>query len=130
MGRILTISAVLGSLLALPTLCVGGVIAHACSCAAEATCHCSVDCEHECGREHQGGCGHEGGCPDDPCSMRVVRPERHDDGSVTVSRFAITATLIEADVKQSKAETVFPGLLKLPCTRKLPFPRSDLPLLI
>lgn len=85
-------------------------------------------CETDC--NHGSGCGHEGGCPGDPCSIRVVRPERQGGDVVAVSQPAAAIAIIPAAVKQSWVESVCSGTLELPCGRKLPFPPSDLPLLI
>ncbi len=124
MGRILTISVLLGSLLAVPALCMGGVLTHACECASESPCPCEAGCEHD------SGCGHEGECPDDPCSIRVIRPERRADNVVTVSQPAISTPIILSAVTLPSAQGVRASAREWPNGKKLPFPSSDLPLLI
>ena len=124
MGRLLTISVLLGSLLAVPALCMGGVITHACECESDFPCTCETDCDHET------GCGHEGGCPEDPCSIRVIRPERQDDLVVTVSQLAVSTAILCTPLEQPSIQTVRADTSELPGTKKLPFPPSDLPLLI
>ena len=124
MVRILTISVAVASLLAGPVLCVGGVISHACHCDSETACACQSDCEQET------DCGHEGGCPDDPCSIRIARPERQDDDSAAVAQPAAWTTIIPATVKQPWVASPWAGTLDWPGVLKLPFPPSDRPLLI
>lgn len=124
MGRILTITVVLGSLLAVPALCVGGVITHACECDSAPPCTCETDCDHE------AGCGHEGGCPDDPCSIRVIRPERQDKIAITDYQPAVSTAILPTLLKQPSIKMVRADARELPGSRKLPFPPSDLPLLI
>lgn len=124
MVRVLTISVGVASFLVVPPLCMGGVITHACESVSESA------CTHETGHEHESGCGHEGGCPDDPCSVRFVRPEHYGDDVAAVAQPAISTTIILTTVNQPPAQMVLAGTHELPGGKKLPFPPSDLPLLI
>lgn len=124
MSRMLTISVVLGSFLAVPALCMGGVITHACECDSEFPCMCGTGCEHE------SECGHEGGCPDDPCGIRTVRSERQRDDFATVSQSAVPTTIILMAVTRPLLQVLCSGMLEWLGGSKLPFPSSDLPLLI
>lgn len=124
MVKILTISVAVASFLAVPALCVGGVITHACECDSGCPCTGEADCGHE------AGCGHEGGCPDDPCSIGVLRPERHGNDIVTPSHPAASTAIIPAAERQSWAKSVCARVFELPCAGTLPFPPSDHPLLI
>lgn len=130
MGRILTISALLVSLLAIPAMCMGGVITHECECTSESVCACEGGCESEPGCEHESDCGHEGGCPDDPCSIRVVRPERRCDCVVTVAQPTISPPIVFVSVVQPSVLVVGVGLYEWSGDKKPPFPPSDLPFLI
>ena len=124
MVRILTISVALASFQVVPALCLGGVIRHACDCAAETACDCKADCNHE------SGCGHEGGCADDPCSIQVVRTGRQSDDVVTVSPPVVSTTIIHIAVTQPSIQTEGAGTRGWPGGKNLPLPSSDLPLLI
>ena len=118
------ISVAVASFLVVPALCIGGVITHACECASEFACACNTGCEHE------SGCGHESGCADDPCGIRVVRPVRRGDDVVTVSTPAIFTTIISTNLNTRSAQMVDAGTYESPGDKRLPFPSSDLPLLI
>ena len=124
MIKILAIFVAVASFLVVPALCMGGVIKHACECASETARACETEGEHE------SGCGHEGGCLDDPCSVRVVRPERQSDDVVTVSQPEVSTTIILTTVCQPSTRMVRAGTHEWTGGRKLPFPSSDLPLLI
>lgn len=124
MGRILTISVVFGSLLADPALCMGGAITHACECGSEPLCGCDTECDHE------DGCGHEGGCPDDPCSIRVIRPERQDEIVITDYQPAVSTAILAAPMMQPSVQTARADAREMRGSKQLPFPPSDLPLLI
>ena len=124
MSRILTISVALAAFIAVPSLCVGGVIMHACECAAVSDCACERNCEQET------ECGHESGCSDDPCSVPVVsRREARTDWSETAQ---LPPLILEpaAGYAPSLAPRVGALLLESPCRRNVAFPAGDLPLLI
>lgn len=124
MARILTISVAVASFLVVPALCVGGVIMHACDCVKGTCCPPERDCN---GRS---GCGHESGCSDDPCSVRVVRPERQNAVALTVFHPAVSTAIILVTVTQPSVQTERAGTQEWPDGKKLPFRPNDLPLLI
>ena len=124
MRRVLTIVAALSSLLIVPALCMGGLITHACDRAEETCCPPECDCN---GRAR---CGHESGCSDDPCSVRAIRPERQNDDADTVLQPAISTTIVLVAVTQPSVHTERAPAHEWPGGKNLPFPSSDLPLLI
>ena len=130
MGRLLTISLVLTSLPAVPVLCVAGVVTHACECFSEALQPCETDCNHETDHGHETRCGHESECPDDPCSIRAVRPHYRSDDVVGLSHAAPAAGFNPATVKHLLVESDFTSGSEFRGAKKLPYPPSDLPLLI
>ena len=123
-------------LLAVPVLCMGGVITHACECASESAdaresgCAHQTDDGHETHCDHQTGCGHEGGCPDDPCSIGVLRLERQGDDVVAASLPAVPTPIILPTVNQPLDRVRRAGEHESPSAKKLPFLASGLPLLI
>lgn len=123
MVNIPTVSMAIIPLLVVPALCMGGVVVHDCECAAEITCSCETNCEHKT------ECGHEDECPGESCTIRVVSPQRQHD-HIGAARPDTSMALISSVVKQSRGESVYARMLELPGTRELPFPPSDLPLLI
>lgn len=122
--RMFAVSVVAASFLGVPALCMGGVITHACDCASETACNCQADCDHD------SGCGHESGCSDDPCSIQVVRTDRQGPEVVTVSSHAIPATFVHSIDTQPSPQTVCACVRERFGGDTLPFPPSDLPLLI
>ncbi len=144
MGRILTISILLASFLAIPALCMGGVITHACKCTSDPVCMCSSDCDHGSSKDNHGNskgdhgdceheetnCGHEGECPDDPCSVSIIRAERRADSVITMSHPALAPAFILISVTQPSTHTVSYDVHHWSDGCNLPFPASDLPLLI
>ncbi len=120
MMRVITIVAVSSSLLIVPVLCLSGVVMHTCDCTTATVCNMGADCGHEY------GCGHESSCADDPCSFCVVRIERQGDDVVSVS----PSTIILSAVTQASIQTARAGVHEWIGGRYLPFPSSDLPLLI
>ncbi len=67
-------SLLVATLVGAPSLCMAGVVTHACDCATQRDCHHDDDCGHE-----DDGCHHEGDCPDDPCSVLAVPAKRLTD---------------------------------------------------
>ncbi|GJM24703.1 MAG: hypothetical protein DHS20C16_11180 [Phycisphaerae bacterium] len=134
MTKILAIFVAVASFLAVPAMCMGGMISHACECASEIACLCETDCEHEPDGGHDGGhdgdCRHEGGCADDPCSVRVVLTQRQGDDVVTVSQPIISNMIILTAVSQTSTRLVRAGTHEWAGGITLPLPPSDLPLLI
>ena len=130
MTKILAIFVAVASFLAVPAMCMGGMISHACECASEIACLCETDCEHEPDCGHDGDCRHEGGCADDPCSVRVVLTQRQCDDVVTVSPPIPSTMIILTAVSQTSTRLVRAGTHEWAGGIKLPLPPSDLPLLI
>ena len=123
MGHMVTIAAALISLLIVPTLCVSGVITHACDCAEETCCAAECDCNRE------SDCRHETECPDDPCSIRVVRTERQGDDVLGAPQPSTCVSTFDHETEQP-GRTVFAGLTESPGRNNRPYPSSDLPLLV
>lgn len=155
MVRVFTTSVFVVAVLAVPALCTGGVITHACECAWATVCNHATDRSHAGGNPdgsvhpnrphgaadtgdgctddgcgHATGCGHEGGCPDDPCSIHIVRPERQSI-QLSDAQPAFACSIMPTAVAPRPTRTTrsygrdWQGRKKL-----LPFPPSDLPLLI
>ena len=110
--RLATISILVWAFLAVPALCIGGVLLHACQCA------------------DVGDCAHEVACAEDPCGDLVVRPDSSDGvddaGPRVVEKLP---SFSEATLKQPIAATSHPSSLPFP-GQNLSLPPSDLPLLI
>ncbi len=123
-GRATSVFLASWALLALPALCAAGVIGHTCDCVSESACVCQTDDGHD------SGCGHESECPDDPCSIHVVRPERQNDNTAPVLLPVASITTILAVIHQPASLVLPAGIYEMPDGTKLPFPPSDLPLLV
>lgn len=114
MGReISSVLVVVLSVMVVPALCMGGVLLHPCDCC------------------HEDDCGHEDACASDPCSEWVVR---HDDFThgFTETQPA-PAGQANADPARISYDDAFRGERRIPVAPPrpmLPFPASDLPLLI
>lgn len=101
------------SFVALPALCVSGVLVHACDC------------------ESSTGCGHETECADDPCaSVAPLREETADDQLVSL--------LVDTPLEPLAVDAAGGGLMPV-CDipmdsffsrRDVPVFRSDVPFLI
>ena len=121
MVRAVSILLVVWSLTAVRSLCVAGVLQHACYHEPEADHH------------HEDPCSHEQSCAQDPCSMvAVARWERlvgDSDGEVIhpSQPVPVFVALVwpESQTLQSNADYWRLALLRL-----LPFPPSDVPLRI
>jgi len=122
--RMVAVFVVVASFVGVPALCMGGVITHACDCASETACNCHADCDHD------SGCGHESGCSDDPCTIQVVRTDRQSDKTGTVSSPAVSTTILFISDTQPSLQTTRTGARERFGGNALPFPPSDLPLLI
>ena len=97
----------------LPTLCAGGLIAHACDCARDAVCQ------------------HEAGCDVDPCSeLSAATVKRSDRSEValmhSVVEFRLPTSAYEGDPFGHALHALHPTGERL----HLPFAPSDVPLLI
>ncbi len=124
MGRRLVISAVLTAYLAVPVLCIGGVVLHVCECATEADCACDA---HD---HHESGCNHESGCSDDPCSRQVIRPERPNSDLVPMPQSAVGCVVaLDAEIRAVARMVRFHSADSGPA-KHLVRPPGALPLLI
>lgn len=103
------------TLLLLPALCTGGWLLHPCDCGS------TISCQHE------------SDCGSDPCEIGMTRAE---SGSENLSEAASSTTCTRAaadDLARTLASRLVEGrpnaspVVELCC---LPFPPSDLPLLI
>ena len=130
MSRILAISVALGPLLVLPALCMGGIIAHECACdtgpshPAEPLCRS----DHNCG--HHPGHGHERGCAEDPCNITAVRPVRGVGVVLDAPQPATWAQTGRGGDEPPVAVSTVAGANPRLGYKNLPFPLSDLPLLV
>ena len=95
----------------MPGLCAGGVLHHSCECSEP------TDCGHGCGER-------EDGCSDDPWSPITT------GRNLTVAP-EVVASSGPAPAHAPAAAPRFPGVfVLLRHVQKLPFPPSDVPLLI
>lgn len=124
MFRTLMISVGAAWLLAVPALCMGGVITHDCECAAETACDCADDCNHEL------GCGHEGGCSDDPCSIPVLRTYRQGDDAVAAPQLATGVSTSPNQGERLLVRALGADVSDSSRRSNRPYPPGDLPLLI
>lgn len=122
--RITAVVFTLWALLATPALCMGGVITHVCECAADPTCTCEPGCGEE------SGCQHESGCSDDPCNIIVARSERQGNDVVAVFQPATGSSTLLCVDEQKLARRFRADVYESSHRKNLPFPCSDLPLLI
>lgn len=112
MVRGVTIAAVFWAVLAMPALCLGGIVVHACGCGGAVQ------------------CGHESACWNNPCGQTVVRDESQElDVDIAVSLPAADWCFPPLDADLS-AEGAHESLSGFPSRRNLPNARSDIPLLI
>ena len=102
----------LWAVLAMPALCLGGILVHACDCGGAVQ------------------CGHESACWYDPCVQTMVRDESQElDVDIAVSLLAADWCFLPlgADLSAAEAHEFLSGF---PSRRNLPYARSDIPLLI
>lgn len=119
------------ALLALPLICTGGYLTHACECVVETEADCCTDA-CGCGEGADESCNHETECGQDPCGADVIT--RHDDASTAMSQALAQSVVLVATV-QAETLGLSPDATVSPPRRhaagkQLPFPESDLPLLI
>lgn len=115
MARLTVILMLAWTLLLLPALCTGGWLLHPCDCGSTI------------------GCEHEEDCPSDPCETGLARPDSrsqgYDEGSASTASSSIViehfAKTLEPDASGRRISTY-----RLAFQDGLPFPPSDLPLLI
>ena len=105
--RISCILVVVLSVLVVPALCMGGVLLHPCECC------------------HEDECGHEDACASDPCPEWVVR---NDDFTHDVTEDQPSAA--PAQILNDEACFIERRLSAAQTRPVLPFPASDIPLLI
>ena len=115
MAGVMAILLTAWSFLVTPSLCVAGALHHAC------------------GHEPTGGHQHEETCPQNPCGALVITagPGRARVNEGTASGPEPVAS-VPAEPAQLKvpAGRAMPGHLRPPRLKRLPFPASDIPLLI
>ncbi|MFQ5502968.1 MAG: hypothetical protein ACE5EQ_11825 [Phycisphaerae bacterium] len=113
MKRIGIILITVWALLLMPALCTAGVILHACACGAET------------------GCSHEDGCSDDPCGTLVANSR--------MQRTLVEFTLASMPCFVHCTSSDDPDCASYHCRMDeqpvllfphLPFPLSDIPLLV
>ena len=103
------------------SLCVAGVLHHPCYHEPESDYH------------HEAPCSHEQSCPQDPCSMvAVARWNRlvGDSDGETIRPGQAVPVFIALVWAESQALQPSADHLRLALLRPLPFPPSDVPLLI
>jgi len=105
----------------LPLLCGAGLVSHSC----EPDCGCT--------HVHDGepaGCGHEQDCPDDPCSGLSVGGERTVRSNESIFLIApyFACVGVSAELAELVTHVAIPR--KAQESPNLPFPPSDVPLLI
>jgi hypothetical protein len=114
MSRHITILTAFWALLIVPTFCLSGILLHNC----------------ECGQEEQ--CGHEEDCSTDPCKS-VITASRNGAGDFAdaVVQYPSVSDDITTMIEPS-ARRVLLGPCPLAIQKKpnLPFPSSDIPLLV
>lgn len=109
--RIAAIAAIVWSVLAVPAMCMGGILEHACL-------------PHE-----SDDCGHEDACVDDPCSTVLIRTEDGPGAGIAADLvWAIEAVEIEP-CGLARTNSCLDLFFRLR-SGGLPFPVSDVPLLI
>ncbi|UCC30248.1 MAG: hypothetical protein JSU86_18865 [Phycisphaerales bacterium] len=115
---------VAASVLFAPSLCVAGLVTHECDCAQR------HGCEHEsdCGHDH--GCRHESDCPDDPCAVVAVRAERQRDDIRASVQMCVVCCMVHPVTTHCVRSAIQTKFLESPFAVNLPYPTSDVPLLI
>ncbi|MFQ5412716.1 MAG: hypothetical protein ACE5EC_10480 [Phycisphaerae bacterium] len=113
MKRIGTILIAVWALLLMPALCTAGVLLHACECGAET------------------GCSHETDCSDDPCGTLVTsgRTQRMLVEFMPATLPSPVCCASSDDPDHASDQFRMEERQPLPCPH-LPFPMSDIPLLV
>ena len=131
MARYGAILLVVWALVGLPTLCIAGALPHDCACGDSRASAEPSDCTHEqphC--SHNGACNHESDCGSDPCSkLTASRPEQYNDVAETVP-LVVACPSFAASVSQRASLNVRESFSERVPGKNLPYPSSDLPLLI
>ena len=129
MRGIQAILIVISSLVVVPALCMGGVITHVCECDEAPLSGTHSEDEHE--HDSDSGCGHESDCADDPCENLVVRLDRHADDVTADLQSPVPCELLPVlAIVHGDIQAVRINDFGLPPSKHLPFPISDIPLLI
>lgn len=108
----------------LPSLCAAGVIAHACGCADVMGCESACECETD------AACHHEANCAEGPCSTLVTRPEREEPHLTTLAEAPVSIAHCSSEATVSRALIYACSWTESPPCGNLPYPPSDLPLLL
>ena len=111
-----------------PALCLGGAIVHPC----DPTAGACIDPagRTDCPQEPRDGCGHENSCSNDPCgSFKAIRASSGSDLELALW-MAWPHVGDAALAPMTQAERVKASASESPPDAQLPFPPSDLPLLI
>ncbi len=121
MLRIAAIFMITWGLIITPALCVAGVLHHPCDPVSTS--------DHE----HDDPCPHESTCPQDPCgvvSVIVRATQYRDPGSMAEFLGAPAPAVAISACRESDVDTSVLPSLRSPPSGRLPFPDSDIPLLI
>ena len=121
MVRTVSILLVVWSLTATRSLCIAGVLHH--------PCHHGPEADHQ----HEDPCSHEQSCSQDRCSMvAVARRDRPVGDSDSKPIHPGQAVPVFIALVWAESQTLQPSAdhLRLALLRPLPFPSSDIPLLI
>ena len=110
--QLIAIAFVTWSLIAMPALCVGGVVAHPCDCATP------------------GGCIHEGDCDNDPCSVSAARVEKQTNDLGAPGAIASAGLACPTVGRDELAQPSLRDVFRPPSGSNLPYRESDIPLLI
>lgn len=118
--------ALIGATLATRALCAGGVISHP----------CDSDCAPITGQHNPAddgqGCDHEEGCASDPCSRMLFRSEQRYDSTdlAPAPQSSPLPLTCNSPPKNLRAPADLFDASRPPGGPRLPFPSSDVPLLL
>ena len=122
-GRTIAVALTLWSLVATPALCRSGLLLHRCD-GGEVECCAWCDCEGA------SPCPHEEGCEQDPCGKPIPRVEI-GQRAPQMSTFGMIAVLVEDEAAAYQGRDLRRTSVEArPSGQHLPFPESDVPLLI
>ena len=130
MKRFATILAAVWALAFVPTLCMGGLLPHGCDRAAASGCEHESNLSHESEPSHETDCSHESDCSADPCAqIAVCKNLRSNDYEIVFLTLAACDASFSAGLTNRFPDS--PQKVSVPPLRiNLPFPVSDVPLLI
>lgn len=116
MARFLASQFIAFVLLAVPALCFGGLLPHECDCGPGGT---EMECEHE------------DSCSEDPCEPITVSQDRDSWSLLDIDVSWVPVAVVPRDLELGSARWTWSARPPLPPDRRnLPYPQSDLPLLI